>query len=78
MCTLILQEYDVHTQMISAEKLNNLSMYLAEASDPYCGFLVAVFDLIWPEGGLCELEKESSPVRFYCGGVEESLGSYIN
>lgn len=51
-------------------------MCLARASDPRCGFLVTVYDLIWPEGGLCELEKERSPVRFYCEAVEESLGSY--
>lgn len=56
-----------------AEKLNNDSMCFAQASDPRCGFLVTVYDLIWPEGGLCELEEERSPVRFYREGVEDSL-----
>lgn len=36
----------------------------------------ALYDLIWPEGGLCELEEGSSLMRFYCGRVEESRGSY--
>lgn len=68
--------YNIHTHRSSAEKLNNHSMCLAQASDPHCGFLVTVYDLIWPEGGLCELEEERSPMRFYCKGVEESRGSY--
>lgn len=50
-------------------------MCLALAGDPRCGLLVTVYDLIWPEGGLCELEEEGSPGRFYFEGVDASLGS---
>lgn len=59
----------------SNEKLNILSMCLAQAAHPYCGFLVTLYDLIWPEGGLCEPKGERSPVRFYFVGVEASFGS---
>lgn len=30
---------------------------------PRCGCFVTVHDLIWPEGGLCELEEERKPVE---------------
>ena len=49
--------YSIYTHRSSAEKLNNHSMCLARASDPHCGFLDTVYDLIWPEGGLCEPEE---------------------
>lgn len=69
--------YTVYTHRSSTEKLNNHSICLAQSTDSRCGFLVTVlYDLIWSEGGLCELEEGSSLMRFYCEGVEESCGSY--
>lgn len=44
-------------------------------SGSLCGFSVTVYDPIWPEGGLCELEEERSPWRTQPVGGENGLGS---
>lgn len=38
-------------------------MFAEPTGGSRCGFFLSVYDLIWPEGGLCELEEEKKPVE---------------
>lgn len=52
--------YTVSTRRRSTEKSGKRNVFAEQARGSQCGFLVTVHDLIWPEGGLCELEEERS------------------
>lgn len=49
-------------------------MFAEQSGGSRCGFFVTVYDLIWPEGGLCELEEERSLWRTQSVGGEKGLG----
>lgn len=67
--------YIISTYRSSAEKLSNPNMFAEQTGGSRCGFFVTVYDLIWPEGGLCELEEERSLWRTQSVGGEKGLGS---
>lgn len=65
--------YIVSTYRRSTEKSSNRNVFAEEAGGSQCGVFVTVHDLIWPEGGLCELEEERSLWRTRSVGGEKAL-----
>lgn len=65
--------YIVSTYRRSTEKSANGNVFAEQDGGSQSGFFVTVHDLIWPEGGLCELEEERSLWRTQSVGGEKAL-----